>query len=113
MINKSKEEQHSLFIAILEGYQTIYEYFGVKKFATYDYELQLSDQNWAIQHGTLHYEIPEKLDEGTYQSTIHGVHRKDHFTLIFTPSDTGSAGYAHIFDNDKEVKDLESRGPDE
>jgi hypothetical protein len=120
-----KAAAQEMFKAYFDGLQAIYAYFGVKGFASYDYELQLMEDNWALEGlpiseenflrpmPTLHHSIPDDQPEGTYQSPIHGIFRTPHFTLVFSPSGMGGAGFAHIFDNDKEIKDLQERDSDE
>ena len=108
-MNKSQAE--TMFDAYFAGARAIYQYFGVPdNFAVYDYELQRNHASWGVLDHQLHWELPdeEPLDgfyEGTYVGDIKGIHRKEHHTLVFIPSDTGHAGYAYIFDNALEDKD--------
>lgn len=105
----NKEDVENMFSAYFHGLKSIYNYFGVKKFDTYDYELTRETCNWKISQfeNKLHWEIPTDIEdpEGTYSAEIHGIFRKEFHTLIFVPSGTGHAGFALIFDNDQEIKD--------
>lgn len=109
MTLKTKPDLDNLFSSYFQIQEAIYDYFGVGSFATYDYELRQNASNWHIdRNNRLHWEIPldVKDAEGTYQGRIIAIHRKEFHTLIFTPSDTGEAGFAYIFDNEQELKEL-------
>lgn len=106
----TKDEAEKLFSTYFGSLEAIYNYFGVKRFDTHNYEFQLSNDNWKIvgyHNHQLHWSIPTDIKdaEGTYQAEIHGIFGKEFHTLVFVPSSTGDAGFALIFDNDKEIKD--------
>lgn len=111
----TKDEVQKMFSAYFQGRKAIYDYFGVEGIETYNYELQWQASNWMLvgfkENGyggdKLHWAIPTDIEEpeGTYQFLVHGVFRKEYHTLIFGPSSTGDAGFAMIFDNEKELRD--------
>jgi hypothetical protein len=106
----TKDEVQKMFKAYFDGLEAIYAYFEVKKIDVCNYELQLNEDNWAVVeefgYDKVHWAIPDGLTEGTYVGDVHGLFRKEYYTLIFSPSSTGDAGFAHIFDNENELKDF-------
>lgn len=106
----TKSEAQKLFSAYFDGLEAIYDYFDVDKFDVHNYELQRSYDNWKVigqrNDDQLHWRIPTDIEdaEGTFQGQIHGIFRKEFHTLVFIPSNSGDAGYAFLFDNDKEIK---------
>jgi hypothetical protein len=105
-----KAEAQVIFDAYFQGEKAIYSHFGVEDFATWDYELQRNYETWAVVGESVYWELPEDEDkdgEAVYNGELRAIYRKEHFTLIFTPSCTGHAGFALIFDNTLETKDYE------
>ena len=116
MGSETKTEIEKVFDGYFSGIEAIYQYFGVERFATYDYCLgRVKNTTWAIGGrgpgviDTVYWELPDEdcdaeYPEAMYSSRIDGIFRGKSFTLIFSPSGMGGSGNAHIFDNDKEVK---------
>ena len=104
----TKKEVAKMFEIFFNGQDSIYTYFKVKEFDTWNYELQMNPENWKVVGNpprTLHHLIPEGEEDGTYQGEIEGIFRKKWHTLVFVRSCTGDSGFAYILDNDQEIKE--------
>lgn len=102
----SKGDGEKTFDNFFQARDNLYQFFEVpKNFDIHNYEVQRMRDTWKVSNGTIHWVIPEDMDEGTFTSEVHGLFRKDYHTLVFAPAKTGDAGFALIMDNDKERPD--------